>query len=222
MRTVYEQIRKSGRVRRGDIGVRAQTITPVLAAGLGLARDNGVILADVMSGRPRRACRPAAGDLVVALDGKAMENGRQLQVGLYRRIVGDVVTLDILRDGQPDRFPVAMTERATRWPTSPAGDPRENVVARLGILGVDLNARIAACCRRARRRRRGGRVDRGRRPRCPRRRPAGRRRDPRRQPQAGRRDGRPARGARRVQDRRPGGAAARTRGELLYLTFVAD
>ena len=39
VRTVYEQIRKIGRVRRGDIGVRAQTVTPVLAAGLNLARD---------------------------------------------------------------------------------------------------------------------------------------------------------------------------------------
>ena len=29
VRTVYEQIRKTGRVRRGDIGVRAQTVTPI-------------------------------------------------------------------------------------------------------------------------------------------------------------------------------------------------
>ena len=35
VRTVYEQIRKSGRVRRGVIGVRAQTITPSLAGGPG-------------------------------------------------------------------------------------------------------------------------------------------------------------------------------------------
>ena len=39
VRTVYEQIRKSGRVRRGDIGLRAQTLTPTLSAGLGLSRD---------------------------------------------------------------------------------------------------------------------------------------------------------------------------------------
>jgi len=36
VRTVYEQIRKQGRVRRGDIGVRAQTVTPALASGLTL------------------------------------------------------------------------------------------------------------------------------------------------------------------------------------------
>ena len=52
VRTVYEQIRKGGRVRRGEIGVRAQTVTPVLAAGLKLARDHGVVLADVKPGTP--------------------------------------------------------------------------------------------------------------------------------------------------------------------------
>ena len=50
VRTVYEQIKKIGRVRRGDIGVRGQTVTPVLASGLKLARDHGVVLADVMPG----------------------------------------------------------------------------------------------------------------------------------------------------------------------------
>lgn len=145
VRTVYEQIRKNGRVRRGDIGLRPQTITPALAAGLKLPRDGGVILADVAPGSmaARAGLRP--GDLVVAIDGKPMENGRQLQVTLYRRFVGDVVTLDILRDGQPMKFPVAMTEREDPLEGLSAGmDPRQHLVPRLGMLGLDLDARIAA------------------------------------------------------------------------------
>ena len=59
--------------------------------------------------RRGRGCDP--GDLVLTLDGKPMENGRQLQVSLYRRVVGDVVTLEILRDGQTLKVPVAMAER---------------------------------------------------------------------------------------------------------------
>jgi len=52
VRAVYEQIRKLGRVRRGDIGVRVQTVTPVLASGLGLTTESGVILSDVIPGSP--------------------------------------------------------------------------------------------------------------------------------------------------------------------------
>ena len=71
---------KSGRVRRGDIGVRAQTVTPVLATGLNLARDRGVVLADVLPGGPAARAGLRAGDLVLPFDGKSMENGRQFQV----------------------------------------------------------------------------------------------------------------------------------------------
>jgi serine protease Do len=141
--TVYEQIRKSGRVRRGDIGVRAQTLTPTLAAGLGLSRDTGVVLSDVLPRSPaaRSGLRP--GDLVLTVDGKAMENGRQLQVTLYRRFVGDVVTLEVMREGQPLKVPVAMTERNDAFDLTATADPREHLVSRLGILGVSLNPQIA-------------------------------------------------------------------------------
>ena len=144
VRTVYEQIRKIGRVRRGDIGVRAQTVTPVLAAGLNLARDHGVVLADVLPGSPAARAGLRPGDLVISLDGKPMENGRQLQVSLYRRFVGDVVSLEILRDGQVRHETVAMMERPDPFDGLGASpDPRQNLVPRLGILGVNLTERLA-------------------------------------------------------------------------------
>jgi serine protease Do len=144
VRSVYEQIRAHGSVRRGDIGVRPQTLTPALAAGLGLARDRGVVLADVVPGGPAAKAGVRPGDVVVALDGKPMENGRQLQVGLYRRSVGDVVVLDVLREGQPQSLRVTMTARRDSPADLAAGaDPRQHVVARLGILGVDVDASIA-------------------------------------------------------------------------------
>ena len=148
VRTVYEQIRKTGRVRRGDIGIRAQTITPALAAGLGLARDHGVVVADVdPSGAAARAGLKA-GDLVLALDDKVMENGRQLQVSLYRRVFGDVVTLSILREGKELKVPVAMAERQEPLAVlTGTTDPRENLVPRLGILGVSVDKRLAQVLR---------------------------------------------------------------------------
>lgn len=143
VRTVYEQIRTIGRVRRGDIGIRAQTVTPELASGLSLGRDNGVVLADVLPGSPAARAGLRPGDLVLTLDGKSMENGRQLQVRLYRRVAGDVVALEILRDNQVISVPVTMTERQDPLSgLSVSADPRENLVGRLGILGVNLDQRI--------------------------------------------------------------------------------
>ena len=143
VRAVYDQIRKFGRVRRGEIGIRAQTITPELASGLQLTRTHGVILADVIPGSPAAQAGLRPGDLVVALDGKPMENGRQLHVNLYRRLIGDVIALDVLRSGQTVRIAVAMDERHDPFSSLKSADPRQNLVARLGILGVDLDQRIA-------------------------------------------------------------------------------
>jgi serine protease Do len=144
VRTVYEQIRKSGRVRRGDIGIRAQTITAVLAAGLGLDRNDGAILADVLPGSPAAKAGLRPGDLVLTLDGRPMENGRQLHINLYRRVVGETVQLGIQREGKPMRVAVPMGERPDRMSVLGDVDPRQNLVPRLGILGVTLDERLAA------------------------------------------------------------------------------
>jgi serine protease Do len=142
VRTVYEQIRRFGRVRRGDIGVRAQTLTPLLARGLALPRDRGVVLADVIPGSPADRAGLHAGDVVLSLDGKPMDNGRQLHVNLYRHVVGEVVTLEVLREGRGERFPVAVGERRDLAGLADGVDPREHMVPRLGILGLNLTDQV--------------------------------------------------------------------------------
>jgi len=145
VRAVFDQIKKYGRVRRGEIGIRPQTLTATLAAGLHLSRDSGVILADVIPSSPAARAGLQPGDIVLAVDGKPMENGRQLTVTLYRHVVGDVVNLDVVRGDQTMKFPVAMAERPDAMDgLSDAVDPRENLVSRLGILGIDLDRDLAA------------------------------------------------------------------------------
>jgi serine protease Do len=145
VRAVFEQIRKTGRVRRGEIGVRAQTVTPILAAGLGLKRDEGALLSDVAPGSPADRAGLSVGDLVLTLDGKPIENGRQLHVNLYQRAVGDTVRLEVLRGDQPTTVTVAVTERADSLSAAMLpSDPRDNVVGRLGILAATLDPKLAA------------------------------------------------------------------------------
>lgn len=145
VKTVFDQIRQHGRVRRGEIGVRAQTVTPVLAAGLRLSRDWGAVLADVLPGGPADRAGLAVGDLVLSVDGKPIENGRQLNVTLYRKAVGDVVRLEVLRAEQTRSVNVSVAERNDPLSRiTGQADPRQNVVARLGILGVTVDNDVAA------------------------------------------------------------------------------
>ena len=145
VRNIFEQVRKYGRVRRGEIGERAQTITPSLAEGLKLPRNWGVVLGDVNPDGPAASAGLEAGDIVATLDGKPMENGRQLQVNLYGRAIGDVVKLQILRGTRALDVPVTVIERADD-PDRFAGmvRPDEHLVRRLGILGLTFSQPLSA------------------------------------------------------------------------------
>lgn len=136
---VFMQIRDDGRVRRGAIGVRAQTITPRLADGLGLPRPWGVILSDVTPGAPAATAGLLIGDVVLRLDGKLMENGRQFDVNLYRYRPGTRVTLEIYRGGESLTVQVLVAERPEfADPLAAALASGRNLVRELGIFAVDL------------------------------------------------------------------------------------
>jgi serine protease Do len=127
-------------VRRGVAGVRAQTITPPLAAGLGLLFDRGVVLSDVLPSGPGAAAGLRPGDVVVTLDGKPMENARQLDVNLYRRAPGETVRLAVRRGPEPIEAAVKVVER----PEDPDRfaslvTPERNLVPRLGVLALELD-----------------------------------------------------------------------------------
>ncbi len=145
VRAVYQQIKLSGYVRRGIIGVKAQTITPTLAMGLGLSRDWGVVLGDVYPRGPAAEAGLRIGDIILTLDGKTLENGRQFDVNVYQRPIGTTVSLEVLRGSETLTLQVPVLERpddVSRF--SLLVTPEENLIPRLGILGLDLSPQVAA------------------------------------------------------------------------------
>lgn len=141
VRNVYQQIRKSGRVRRGQVGVVAQTITPQLAAALSLPQDWGVLVADVAAGSAAESAGLEIRDIILSLNGKTMENARQFGVNIYQS-ADQTVTLELLRAGRKIEKKVAVLERPRDPDRILSLLSRDSNVPRLGVMVVELDAKV--------------------------------------------------------------------------------
>ena len=140
---VYRQIKDHGHVRRGIIGVNAQTIRPEIARGLNLSQDWGVLIGDVTPESPADKAGLRIGDIILSLDGKRMENGRQFDVNLYSRDINDTVVLEILRADKKMTVTVKVEERADDYSKFiQFVTPEENLIDQFGILALELNEDI--------------------------------------------------------------------------------
>ena len=143
-RNIYDQVRRDGHVHRGQIGVRTQTITPVIAKGLHLAQNWGVLVSDVVPEGPSDEAGVKVGDVIRKLNGKTVENARELDVNIYRHPLHDTVHLEVLRGSATLNMDVAVDERVDD-PERFADmvNPEKNLVARLGILGIAIDKTTA-------------------------------------------------------------------------------
>ncbi|HET9317278.1 MAG TPA: trypsin-like peptidase domain-containing protein, partial [Vicinamibacteria bacterium] len=144
VKNVFDQVRQTGTVRRGEIGAVLQTLTPTLCAGLGIPNTQGVLVADVAPGSGAGKAGLAPEDVIVSVDGKPMENARQLNVNLYRQMPGSSVALEVVRGPARKTLSVPVSERE-RDPEALRGllTPEQNVVPRLGLLALDLDENVA-------------------------------------------------------------------------------
>ena len=143
VRNVFAQIRRHGRVRRGEIGVHTQTLTPLMAEALGLTVDAGVVLADVTPGGPAALAGLQPGDLVLSLNGKPMENGRQFRINVYTHGVGDMVSIELRRGARTLTARVPVGERPNDVGQLEAFIGAQQVIASIGIVAIDLTPPVA-------------------------------------------------------------------------------
>jgi len=143
VKTIFEQIRDSGRVRRGVIGVYAQTLTPALSQGLGIPIESKVILGDVMPNGPGAQAGLNPGDIILTLDGKAMENARQFDVNVYGKQIGKKVTLEVRRGSRDLSIDCEVVERpGDLFRFKELANPEDSHVEELDILALEVDQRI--------------------------------------------------------------------------------
>jgi serine protease Do len=141
----YQHLRKYGRVQRVAIGAKAQTITPTLAAGLGLAKSWGAIISNVNRDGPAQAAGLRTEDIVVAVDDRPIIALPDFIAALYLHPVDKELKIDIHRGTTPMSFKVPVTVyHDSMDELSDVPDLQKNLVWQLSVFVTDLDDRIKA------------------------------------------------------------------------------
>jgi serine protease Do/serine protease DegQ len=101
-REIMEQLIEHGEVRRGQLGVTAQDLTPDLAQAFGIKDRRGAVVARIAQGSAADKAGLRVGDIILKIDGRRVEDSGDVRnrVGLLR--VGTGVELLVLRDGDEE------------------------------------------------------------------------------------------------------------------------
>jgi len=107
---VAEQLKESGKVVRGWLGVLIQDVTRDLAESFEMERPRGALIAKVLPDSPAEAAGFQIGDIVLAFDEAPVEESSELPPIVGRSRVGTRVPVEILRDGESRTLHVTIAE----------------------------------------------------------------------------------------------------------------
>jgi len=139
---VSDQLRASGRVTRGRIGVQIDQVTKDVAEAIGLGKPQGALVRGVETGSPAEKAGVEAGDIIIKFDGKAIEKSTDLP-----RLVGNIKpgtrsTLTVFRRGSTKDLSVTIGEVEADKPVARKDreeKPRSSGAAQaLGLVVADL------------------------------------------------------------------------------------
>jgi serine protease Do len=145
---ILPQLRETGRVSRGWIGVSPLDLDPDLRRSLSLAATRGVLVQDVTDGHPASRAGVRRYDVIVAIDGKPVASSNDLIQSIAARKPGTTATLQVVRDTRTLNVPVKLAERPLRdrRPEPRAGEqpqPSSRRDSWLGLAVRDLDAEFS-------------------------------------------------------------------------------
>ena len=122
---VSDQLRTSGRVSRGRIGVQIDQVTKDVAESIGLGTAQGALVRGVEAGSPGEKAGVEAGDIIVKFDGRAIEKPSDLPRLVGNTKPGTKSTLTVFRRGATKDLTVTVAELEPDKPARPAAAREE-------------------------------------------------------------------------------------------------
>jgi serine protease Do len=127
---VIESLKEEGRVKRGWLGVRIQTVTDEIAESLGLHDASGALVASVTADGPAELAKIEPGDVILEFDHKKIDRmrglprivaetpiGKEVEVNLWRRGERHTITVTLGELPEEDEL-AALTESGADAPTT--------------------------------------------------------------------------------------------------------
>src|SRR5437867_5273906 len=110
-REVMQSLREKGRVVRGYIGATVQTLTPELADAMKLkGQPTGALVGEVAPKTPSEKAGMKTGDVITTVNGKKINDARELRLMIGSMAPGTKVQLEVNREGQKKMFNVELAE----------------------------------------------------------------------------------------------------------------
>ena len=133
---IIDQIKSGKKISRGWIGVGIQDVEENTAKALGLKDAKGALVGSVMEGEPAAKAGMKDGDIIVSVDGKAIEDAAALLRVIADKTPGSKAAITVWRDGKTIDLSVTLGERKT----SQAGDQngKDQKQKDEGLLGISV------------------------------------------------------------------------------------
>ncbi|MEE8301303.1 MAG: trypsin-like peptidase domain-containing protein [Candidatus Tectomicrobia bacterium] len=138
VRTIYTQLRETGMVARGYLGVTGQRMTRAIATALGMPHHEGVLIVEIESHSPAAQAGLRRGDVILKLAGELAHNPSQLGRLMAAQSIGSRIEALVWRDGKRRPLQVTVGVRPVRGMT-----PQQPSRQGLGLRVQDFTPRLA-------------------------------------------------------------------------------
>ena len=136
---VQDQLRTSGRVIRGRIGVEIGEVTKDVAEGIGLAKPAGALVSRVERDGPAEKAGVEAGDVILKFDGKTIDRSSDLPRIVGGTKPGNASTITVWRKGSSRDLKITVVEMAPDRPTARRGDEKKGGGGNANALGLTVS-----------------------------------------------------------------------------------
>ena len=140
-KAIITQLRETGKVTRGWLGVSVQPVTPDLARSFGLKNEKGALISEVMKDSPAEKAGFKAGDIILEFDGKPINDMHELPRLAAVTPIGKKALVKVLRNGKTMEKTVIIEKMVDSAVTV---EQSAMIQEKLGIVVSDITKELAA------------------------------------------------------------------------------